>query len=171
LPCCKRGFDPRCPLKEILHLPVCKNCNSEFPNWERIDGVLKSLSRRKYCLKCSSFGSHNTRNPATRPFLKYTKEVLEKAVSESKNMVEAIGKLGIKPGGRNHSYISSRVRQFGIDTSHFVKRARGFSSNTRGVLRIWKESDHRRYRVNVIRDAMLRSGVPHTCSSCGCPPE
>lgn len=42
-------------------MPKCENCKSDFNNWAEIDGVKKNISRRKYCLNCSPFGSHNTR--------------------------------------------------------------------------------------------------------------
>lgn len=42
-------------------MPVCKNCDKEFPNWTTIEGRRKNLSTRKYCLQCSPWGEHNTR--------------------------------------------------------------------------------------------------------------
>lgn len=48
-------------------MPVCKNCKSQFSNWYRLDGGrLKNLSKRKFCLNCSPFGSHNTK-PCIKP--------------------------------------------------------------------------------------------------------
>lgn len=38
----------------------CRNCNKEFSTRVIIDGVERNLQRRKYCLKCSPFGGHNT---------------------------------------------------------------------------------------------------------------
>lgn len=42
-------------------MPVCAKCSSPFPYRLRIDGVLKLLQNRKYCLACSPYGKHNTR--------------------------------------------------------------------------------------------------------------
>lgn len=42
-------------------MPTCIKCDSHFPNWKVIDGKLRGLHRRKYCLDCSPFGSHNTK--------------------------------------------------------------------------------------------------------------
>lgn len=39
---------------------VCANCDSEFPNRKKIDGKVRNLSSRKYCIECSPFGEHNT---------------------------------------------------------------------------------------------------------------
>ena len=43
-------------------MPVCEKCGVSFPNRIKIDGVLHVVSNRKYCLKCSPFKAHNTRN-------------------------------------------------------------------------------------------------------------
>lgn len=42
-------------------MPTCRKCGSEFPNWLKINGVMKNLGGRKYCLTCSPWGKHNTR--------------------------------------------------------------------------------------------------------------
>ena len=41
-------------------MPICKSCTIEFPNRVVVDGVVRILYRRKFCLKCSAFGEHNT---------------------------------------------------------------------------------------------------------------
>lgn len=43
-------------------MPICKKCGKEFPNRTRLGGKIRSLSRRRFCLDCSPFGNHNTRN-------------------------------------------------------------------------------------------------------------
>ncbi len=43
-------------------MKVCENCEKEFRTFVTIDGKRKNLQRRKYCLDCSPFGQHNTRN-------------------------------------------------------------------------------------------------------------
>lgn len=40
---------------------ICKKCNTNFPSSMKIDGKLKILSSRKYCLDCSPYKEHNTR--------------------------------------------------------------------------------------------------------------
>lgn len=41
-------------------MPICRQCGGDIPNWIRIEGSLKNLSKRKFCLVCSPFGGHNT---------------------------------------------------------------------------------------------------------------
>lgn len=43
-------------------MPTCFKCGSSFPNRVMIDGVFKNLGNRKYCLECSPWGKHNTRD-------------------------------------------------------------------------------------------------------------
>ncbi len=43
-------------------MPVCRKCSLPFPNRVKIDGVTHTLSKRSYCLECSPFGRHNTKN-------------------------------------------------------------------------------------------------------------
>jgi hypothetical protein len=40
-------------------MPICKNCNSRFPNILKIGNKVRNIGKRKYCLTCSPFGSHN----------------------------------------------------------------------------------------------------------------
>lgn len=42
-------------------MPICKNCDIKFPNRIKINNKIKNISKRKYCLKCSPFGLHNTK--------------------------------------------------------------------------------------------------------------
>ena len=42
-------------------MPVCRICGKQFPNRVLIDGEMKNINKRKYCLDCSPFGEHNTR--------------------------------------------------------------------------------------------------------------
>ena len=44
----------------MISIPICKKCGDSFPNHVEIDGKLRNLRRRKYCLECSPFGRHNT---------------------------------------------------------------------------------------------------------------
>ena len=43
-------------------MPICKNCNEKFPNRIVLKNKERNLCKRKYCLTCSPFGLHNTRD-------------------------------------------------------------------------------------------------------------
>jgi len=42
-------------------MPECKRCQHHFKNRVKIEGKIRVLSNRKYCLKCSPFNKHNTK--------------------------------------------------------------------------------------------------------------
>lgn len=43
-------------------MPICDKCGSHFPNRVLIEGKVRILKSRRFCLKCSPFGQHNTRD-------------------------------------------------------------------------------------------------------------
>lgn len=48
-------------------MPVCKQCQETFPNWVVLEGTRRNVSSRKYCLTCSPYGLHNTRDFSRQP--------------------------------------------------------------------------------------------------------
>jgi len=48
-------------------MPICKRCKLAFPNRIKINGLPKNICKRKYCLKCSPFGKHNTKQLELSP--------------------------------------------------------------------------------------------------------
>lgn len=50
---------------------------------------------------------------------KYDAATLAPIVASSHSLAEVIRTLGLRPTGGNHRFISARVRQAGLDTSHF----------------------------------------------------
>lgn len=42
-------------------MKTCENCGKQFPNHIEIEGKVRNLQRRRYCIECSPFQLHNTR--------------------------------------------------------------------------------------------------------------
>lgn len=42
-------------------MPKCSKCNRSFPNRIKVNGKIRNVRSRKYCLDCSPFGKHNTK--------------------------------------------------------------------------------------------------------------
>ena len=42
-------------------MPICNKCGNGFPNYVKIEGKTKNISSRRYCLTCSPWGKHNTK--------------------------------------------------------------------------------------------------------------
>lgn len=49
-------------------MPICKRCGNKFKNRIKIDGKLRNVSKRSFCLICSPFGMSNTRDLTKEPF-------------------------------------------------------------------------------------------------------
>ena len=60
-------------------MPICKKCNQKFPNSLKIDDKIRNLQRRKYCLNCSPFGKHNTKQLYEYKYTK-TKSKIERDI-------------------------------------------------------------------------------------------
>ena len=48
-------------------MPVCRRCGQAFPVRLVLEGKARILNRRRYCLRCSPFGCHNTRRLHVEP--------------------------------------------------------------------------------------------------------
>lgn len=46
---------------------TCLNCGTSFETYVSIDGIKRTLHKRKYCLTCSPFGGKNTRTLESTP--------------------------------------------------------------------------------------------------------
>lgn len=105
--------------------------------------------------------------------LKYTQEILAKAVSESLTMREALRKCGVPnlSGGTYH-YVTKRIKAYGIDTSHFVGQrwnlGKHFPATRKSITEILVyHSDGCRQRSKYLMRALLETGREYKCFECG----
>lgn len=102
---------------------------------------------------------------------KYTKELLQEAVSASTSMAQVLRYLGLKQAGGTQAHITSRVKAYGIDTSHFDGRRynKGRPAHNRKtpdeVLVLLPEGSLRAHRAQ-LATAMISVGIPYECQ-CG----
>ena len=103
--------------------------------------------------------------------VKYTKELLEKTVSESSSMVDLIRKLGVRYSGGIHGHLKEKIKSWNIDCSHFSRK--GVNKGKTPVNKLsWKEVlirrvDGRREETKRLRNALIESGVSYLCKECG----
>ena len=105
---------------------------------------------------------------------KYTKELLEQLVKESTSVAQVIRKLGLKEAGGTHSHLSRKIRQFEIDTSHFLGCASncgeghkgGSDKRTHDEILILRESGNRQKSFR-LRRALIEAGTKYECEICG----
>ncbi|MFF3633405.1 hypothetical protein [Streptomyces sp. NPDC002250] len=98
-----------------------------------------------------------------REGVKWTREVLEQAVSASTNMCEVLRRLDLDVVGGHHTHIGRRVKAYGIDTSHFrspTQRGKARSVRTPTSSPVEQPVDRaRRVPGDRLRRAMLAEGL------------
>lgn len=78
---------------------------------------------------------------------KYTKELLEPLVKNSRSMKQLLEKLELKYSGGNHFYIKKIIKSLNIDYCHFT--GQGWSKNiTRGFKRPIEDYLSNRFDIN-----------------------
>lgn len=106
---------------------------------------------------------------------KYTKEVLEPLVKDSFSVAEVIRKLGfVAQSGAIHRHVSTRIKKFGIDVSHFLGRTSnrgnrhvGGTSKLHWSNMLVLNRNGRKEGSDRLRRAMIESGIEHVCATCG----
>lgn len=104
-------------------------------------------------------------------YMKYTKELIEAAVKESKSYAETMRKLGITYiSGGMQTYLIKRVKEFQIDTTHFTgqgwtKGKLSLNRKTAKDILVYSKSNFRQ-KASQLRRALLESEVEYKCAEC-----
>lgn len=105
---------------------------------------------------------------------KWTKEILQAAVSASANTNDVLRHLGLELVGGHHAHISRRIKAYGIDTSHFVPVVRtermrhNQRRRTSEEILVEDTSSHaRRVPSARLKRAMRELGFEERCALCG----
>ncbi|MFD7434159.1 HNH endonuclease signature motif containing protein [Streptomyces sp. NPDC059861] len=106
--------------------------------------------------------------------VKWTRDVLQEAVSASTNTCEVLRFLGLEVVGGHHTHISRRIKAYGIDTSHFQepsRRGRPWRPRTPEGLLVMQPADQaRRTPSDRLKWAMTATGMEERCALCGTAP-
>lgn len=108
---------------------------------------------------------------------RYTKELLEKLTSESLTVRDVLRKLGVKFSSGTEGLVGRRIREYGIDISHFLGSRANCGMKHRGgrVKKKWEEvlifrlENSTREKAYVLRRALIESGRPYRCEGKDCP--
>ncbi|MFB7493928.1 HNH endonuclease signature motif containing protein [Streptomyces sp. NPDC056161] len=106
--------------------------------------------------------------------VRWTREILQAAVSASTSMTEVLRRLGLDVVGGHHTHISRRIKAYGIDTSHFrLPTRKGDGSRRRapeGLLVKQSAATARRMQSSRLKQAMREHGLDERCALCGMAP-
>ncbi len=111
---------------------------------------------------------------------RWTDEQLRRAVSKAKSVSGVFRELGLRIGGGQHMLIKKRIRELGLDTSHFTgqgwnrKDAAGLLLRSR--IRIPLEQilvkDSEYCSISTLKRRLVEAGlIENRCASCGLLPE
>jgi hypothetical protein len=99
--------------------------------------------------------------------VKYTKERLSEVVCRNISFAGVLRELGCKQSGGMQSHIRKLVRQFAIDTNHFLgqaaNRGRKFLRRPASDILVLGKLEH----GNILRRALLEIGRVLQCAGCG----
>jgi hypothetical protein len=106
--------------------------------------------------------------------MKHTKESLTALALQCNSIAGMARKLGSNPHGGMHSYISKRVKYFGVDISHFPppalrnpsKKGNNNKRSLESIVVNLSDNDNR-IRTIYLRRALKESGTPYECAVCG----
>ncbi|MFJ5993575.1 HNH endonuclease signature motif containing protein [Streptomyces sp. NPDC092370] len=105
---------------------------------------------------------------------RWTRKVLQAAVSASTSMNDVLRHVGLELVGGHHTHISRRIKAYGIDTSHFVpvvrteKMRHNQRRRTAEEILVEDTSTHpRRVPSARLKRAMRELGVEERCAMCG----
>lgn len=106
--------------------------------------------------------------------LKYTKEILEKAVKDNVTMLGVMRTIGASlTSGALRTYLINRIKFYKIDTSHFLGQAWNHGKNHIGgtpkktpeqILKV--QLNGVRERGRILKRALLEIGREYKCTSC-----
>lgn len=103
---------------------------------------------------------------------KFQQENLTKLVAESVSFNEVLKKLGRNHSGGTWLLLKRKVKEFGIDTSHFLGKSACAGARNPGKAKkkshteILVEGHSERVRSRILRRALIESGREYRCEEC-----
>lgn len=148
----------------ILLLPLCRNGSR---------GRLKIDCLRAYGFK-SHRGYQNGRDNyllIRGVFHMSEKEKLEEAVKNSFSFAQVLKKIGLAPKGGNYRILQRKIKEFGLDISHFTGKA-----HLKGKTHNWSKQfplenilvENSNYQSYKLKNRLIKQDlIVNKCSECG----
>jgi hypothetical protein len=110
---------------------------------------------------------------------KYTRDLLAPLVRDSQTIADVLRKLGLKLTGGSHAYLKRLIREYDLDTTHFVgSRANrgaahrgGPDRRTPADILVPRDRLAQHVKGQLLRRALIEIGRPYCCAVCGLQPE
>lgn len=104
-------------------------------------------------------------------YVKYTKEMIQEAVSQSTSYRQVLISLGLAPDGGNATHMKNRIIKEGIDTSHFLGKSwnKGKPSPKRksaNEILVLGTIEKGRTDAALLRRALNEIGIEYVCVLC-----
>jgi HNH endonuclease len=107
--------------------------------------------------------------------LKYSKECLESAIKNSKSILDVLRFIQIPLTSSNHRHISKRIRECGLDTSHFLGQKvnagffhkGGYEKISAPKILTYNRLNGTREKSFRLKAAMLEFSIREECIICG----
>jgi hypothetical protein len=156
------------PRDELVEAAAAADCMSSLLAF--LGTVATATSRRRMFSRLDREGidrSHWRRSPRTI----YSRDELAHAVALSTSVAGVLRILGRPQAGGTHSYLAGRIRQEGLDTSHFTG-----SAHNKGIkcprlspaeILVLLPPGFPRRKTEQLRRALRQEGVPERCDGCG----
>lgn len=106
----------------------------------------------------------------SRPYRKYTPELLAPLVAQSTSVAGVLRLLGLRQNGGAHAHISRTIKRFELDTSHFRlynPSAHRKRRRTAEEILVRRPSGAARERPPFLKRALLAVGITYECAQCG----
>jgi len=106
----------------------------------------------------------------SRPYRKYTRELLAPLVEQSTSVAGVLRLLGLRQNGGAHSHISRTIKRFGLDTSHFQlynPSAHSVRRKAASEILVRRAPGTQREKPLMLKRALVESGTPYACTICG----
>ncbi len=152
-------------------MKICDKCGDKFPILIKIHGITRNLNSRRFCLKCSPWGKHNTSNlkskrPATIDT--YSKEEFVTFIRSCRNRSDAFRKLNMQKSGASYSILNRRIERDEIDISHFVEyNTEGASKTNKLPLELILVSNSLYSNTRDLKHRLIKEGIlKNQCQKC-----
>jgi HNH endonuclease len=156
----------------VIPRATVRDCINRYGSVERLDAVMRGelpvptradsqLEDRNYIIP-----------QYTPAFRRYTKEELTEAVATSFSLAEVLRKLNIRDAGGNYLTLKQRIKEMGLDTSHFTGSS--WLKGRKNPIRRYRSLDEILVKdstfmsTDSLRKHLIAEGIfPHQCVSCG----